>query len=353
MINIDKLSAFIKNGSNKITVSPDDLHILSAWSLNTLLGYNCAVKKFMIWKFQSGIEDFRLPMTVLDIERFCLWAGRSFYLVNNHKVNSQTIKKYLSGFKAWHDFHRATYPTVFRDRLKLILKASAKVDATTIKRQKKPPILLRHLVWLTDSLSMGRPKEQAVSELAIIAFWGMARIGELTYLTGDGPLEREYFLLTTDVELIASDTGGYMLLTLLNAKTSTPGKNQTIRLHKLKNMLCPVEAVSRRLIEAGGFEASLFGYYEHGIRFHLTRAVTVGLIQTTLKKGGFDGLLGHSFRVGGASLRSALGVSDSNICVLGQWVLKCYELYIRRYSPDDLEEAKAIIRMLNELWEEI
>ncbi|OAV93348.1 hypothetical protein PTTG_27374 [Puccinia triticina 1-1 BBBD Race 1] len=115
-------------------------------------------------------------------------------------------------------------------------------------------------------------------------------------------------------------------------------------------MLCPIEAVTRRLIEAGGFKTSLFGYYKDGVRHHLTKAVVVSKIQSVLRRGGFDGYLGHSFRVGGASLRFAFKKRIEDICDVGRWKSSCYKLYIRDYSMEDLEEARKILRELKIVW---
>ncbi|KAI7936296.1 hypothetical protein MJO28_015795 [Puccinia striiformis f. sp. tritici] len=45
-------------------------------------------------------------------------------------------------------------------------------------KPKKPPILPTPRVALTNILSLGTPKDRAVSDMAIVAFWGMAKIGE-------------------------------------------------------------------------------------------------------------------------------------------------------------------------------
>jgi hypothetical protein len=99
-----------------------------------------------------------------------------------------------------------------------------------------------------------------------------------------------------------------------------------------------------------GKETSLFGFYRDEDRKHLTRFIAVNPIQLVLRTGGFKGLLGHSFRVGGASLRYALGTPVEEICLLGRWISNCYRLYIREYSTEDKEESKWIIDELNELW---
>jgi hypothetical protein len=78
----------------------------------------------------------------------------------------------------------------------------------------------------------------------------------------------------------------------------------------------------------------------------------VSKIQSKLREGGFEGFLGHSFRVGGVSLRVALGIPIADVCKLGRWQSSCYKLYIRDYSSVDLKQSKRIIKELNDLWVE-
>ncbi|KAI7962121.1 hypothetical protein MJO28_000215 [Puccinia striiformis f. sp. tritici] len=347
-----KLGAFLKNGTNERVITSDDIHILTGWSYNTLLGYNCGIKKFLAWKNVTGSQEFTLPITTKDIELFCLWAGKKHHRINSHNITARTIRKYLSGFKAWHDFHGKTYPALENNRLNLALKASSKVDARGTKMPEKPPIMLNHMVWLANTLVTGSDKDKAILDLAIVAFWGMARMAEITYNVSEGPLDPESSVLTSDVTSLSTRIGTNMYLTVRNVKTAEPGSPQKLVVHSQNNMLCPVQAITRRLIEAKGSKTSLFGYYERGVRQHITRSMAVNKIQSVLRSGGFDGLLGHSFRVGGASLRKALGVTETDICILGRWNSKCYKIYLRPYSVRELEDAQAIIRELNDMWEE-
>ncbi|OAV88931.1 hypothetical protein PTTG_06976 [Puccinia triticina 1-1 BBBD Race 1] len=131
--------------------------------------------------------------------------------------------------------------------------------------------------------------------------------------------------------------------TIRSAKTASPGKPQLIVLSTQRGVLCPVKAVKRRLAKIGTARTSLFGYQLDGQRVHLTRRDAVSRIQQAVAAGGHDIVLGHSFRVGGASLRFALGTSTGDICSLGRWSSACYKLYIRPYSAEDTRRSKVIL----------
>jgi hypothetical protein len=146
-------------------------------------------------------------------------------------------------------------------------------------------------------LALGNKKDRAIRDLAITAFWGIARLAELTYGNKEGPLSRPEALLTTDVQFTKGKETETAWLTLRNAKTCGPGKTQHIQLKEVPNQLCPVAAVKQRLQEAGGTATSLFGYYQEKPRKrqHLTHTKVVTHLQKVWKKGGYKGITGHSF----------------------------------------------------------
>jgi hypothetical protein len=206
------------------------------------------------------------------------------------------------------------------------------------------------MVLLVSNLLNGDALDKAVLDLAIVAFWGMARLSELTYETSSGKIPRPSSLLTSDVKFLPSSNGGRITLEIRGAKTCAPGELQRIQVQSLQNLLCPVQAVSRRLAEAAGVNTSLFGYYSNGDRIHLTKPVVCRRLATIWTTNGCTGITGHSFRVGGTSLRYALGVPTRDIMELGRWTSDCYKLYVREYSPEVKTETLGLFRSLNHCW---
>jgi hypothetical protein len=110
-------------------------------------------------------------------------------------------------------------------------------------------------------------------------------------------------------------------------------------------------AVRRRLGEAKKEDTSLFGYgYGLRGRTHLTKSVVRRVLTTSWNQLGFPDLTGHSFRVGGASLRYAIGVPVEEICRLGRWTSNCYKLYLRVYSKEDIIATLELLRTLELAW---
>ncbi|KAI7933799.1 hypothetical protein MJO28_017451 [Puccinia striiformis f. sp. tritici] len=192
-----KLSTFLKNGTSVRIITTTDAHILRGWSYNTLLGYNCGIKKYLSWKNVTGVQDFTLPMTNSDLEGFCLWAGKKHRMINSHNVNAKTIRKFFKWIQGVARLPWENLPS------------------------KKPPIMLNHMVWLANNLVTGSDRDKAILDLAIVAFWGMARMAEITYYVSEGPLDPESSVLTSDVASLAMGIGTNMYLTVRNAKTAT------------------------------------------------------------------------------------------------------------------------------------
>jgi hypothetical protein len=208
---------------------------------------------------------------------------------------------------------------------------SAKANALVPLNEKKGTVHLKHVVHLTKYLAAGSgPKEEAVFDLAIVAFWGMARLGKLTSPLARDKLDPCTLVFTTGVCCEWKERKATAFLMLRDAKTGKPGKTQLIKPRHLDNLLCLIEAVKRRLAVCKKFVLLiLFNHVgQDGEAIHLTKDTVVKTSGAVWEKGGFQKLTGHLLRVGGASLHFAMGVKTREICRLGCWTSNCYKLYI-------------------------
>ncbi|PLW29396.1 hypothetical protein PCANC_24342 [Puccinia coronata f. sp. avenae] len=247
----------------------------------------------------SKISDFLLkctmPQTISKTDKQVLDSWRESTVTsynaavkkgkNNNKaekITAPSLTKYLHSLKAWHTFHDATYP---------------------------------HHTEQAD----------VAKDLAIVAFWGMARIAELTYMSPTGHIPYKQGLTLNDVEIYPEAT----LLTLHEAKTAKPGKTQTIKLRPRQGPLCPVKAITQRIMAVTDGSTSLFGYYRNSTRTHLTKRRTNKIFSVAWRTLQRPELSGHPFCVGGASLRGALDISVDEIKSLGRWTSDCCQRYIK------------------------
>ncbi|KAA1092629.1 hypothetical protein PGT21_009020 [Puccinia graminis f. sp. tritici] len=287
-----------------------DKHVLNGWSRSTLKSYNSAVRKFLSFKKAHGHPTFILPATENDIYEFCYWAGRTDVDGGENGVLAVTLKKYLQGLKAWHIFHDSPYPTISEKKTALLLKSLSKVEASVPRKEPKKPVLIKHMVSLANDLSSGSLEDAAILDLALVAFWSLARLGELTTDQTDPGRK----ILRSYVSI--DPTGSSATVELKQSKTALPGESQFLQLKGMPNILCPVRALTRCLAACGQYD-HLFGYQTTGGHTSLTKYFVKKRLAAVWTAHGFAGLSGHSFRVGGASFQNALGIPPAQICKVG------------------------------------
>lgn len=340
------MRAFL-SGNGQTPLTHLQLHLLNGWKPNTLNSYNSAVNKFLTFYQEKYEQPFVLPATATDIYEFCITVGRTDFKEYGNKISAKTLTKYLFGLQAWHLFHSKTYPHDTKDTVKVILRASGHADALFPPKPQKPAVLLQHLLALFHSLRQGSQKDLAILDCAIVAFWGLARLAELTYDSRLEPAPWASSVLASDAIRPVGDLS-HVILLVRGAKTAKPGETQRILLNAQPNCLCPVQAVRRRLSSLPTASDALFSYVDNNKqRNNLTRSTVVNRCRDIWKQHGWDTISGHSFRVGGASLCAALGVPHADIKTLGRWTTSCYKLYLREYSNKYLSTPSCIIQMLN------
>lgn len=342
---LHRLKDFLSLGSVSTTPSPLQLHLLRGWRDTTLLSYNAAVQKFKSFLSATDRANWTLPASPEDIYSFCFWSGRTEAGAEEQDVTAKTLAKYLYGIKAWHNYHDVPYPHVSDARVAVLLRACGRQDSLTPAKPRKSAVTLEHLLTLYHTWIDGSQEEKASLDCAIVAFWGMMRLAEVTYTSRSGQPAWICSLLCRDV-MQRSTPSTSLTLAIRGAKTAKAGDTQSVLLNAQPNVLCPVQAVKRRLLQMTSPDDALFAY-EGDERCNLTRSRLVTLCTSVWVKHGWLGLSGHSFRVGGASLRAELGVPHDEIRQLGRWTSDCYKLYLRVYSPEDRAKTHALLSYIN------
>lgn len=342
---LHRITAFLSSGSTVSEPSQLQLHLLRGWRDNTLLGYNAAVKKFKVFLTEQNKLPWTLPASPNDIYEFCFWAGRVEAESQSQDISSTSLKKYLYGIQAWHTYHDQPYPSVANTRVKILLRACGRQDSLTPARPQKAAVQLCHLLLLYHEWINGSEEDLAALDCVLVAFWGMMRLAEVTYDQNSGQPTWINSILCEDV-LHEGSTSTSVTLAVRGAKTAKAGEAQRVLLNAQPNVLCPVLAIKRRLARMCHPKDGLFSYGDVP-RFNLTRSSLVKKCSAIWVAHGHLGLSGHSFRVGGASFRAALGVPHTQIKTLGRWTSDCYKLYLRQYSEEELSKTVTLLHYLN------
>lgn len=339
---------FLKGKAGTTTDDPVKAYILyGSWSTSTLKHYNSGVAKLITFAKTFGIDrEALLPIRPEYLYQFVLWAGPKIPGDNveaeRTSIKSTTIRTYLSGIKAWHLYHDCLYPHDATPRVELLLKTAMKLDLVGGQKIPKNPVLVNHLFVLLEKLTGGNLEDQTIYTVALVAFWGMARLGELLK-SHNAPDQ----VRVKDV--IWDPMGEYASIRIRAAKTAAVGEIQEIHLRRQHSLLDPVSAL-RRLISCtrATKDEDLFSYPVSGreTRRTMTKARAQILLKQVWVKSTKSELTGHSFRVGGASLRWNLGVDLDSIVTIGRWRSKAYQLYLRKYSDKEMEETRQLLEHL-------
>lgn len=154
-----------------------------AWQDGTLKHYNSAVVKLIRFSVVKNVDrSLLLPISEDVLCQFVVWASMKGenLACDDESVKSSTLTAYLAGIKAWHIFHRCDYPHKSDTVVKKLLQASKRVEARFAEvQQKRPPVLVSDLVNLANSVSMKSEQQVVLATIALVAFWGTARLGEL------------------------------------------------------------------------------------------------------------------------------------------------------------------------------
>lgn len=335
-------------GLNKSESDPEKLHFLrGTWLDGTLRHYNAGVVKLHRFAVVNKVSrGDLLPITKGVVSRFVVWASikEEQWCVKDESVSSKTIRSYLAGIKAWHQFHNHEYPHDVTPRVNLLLRATERLEAKIRDATaKRPPVLVQDLKALLEHETAATSFGLTALAVALCAFWGTARLGDLV---SDEPGKR----IPLWRDLFWSEDGSFVRITILNAKTAQPGELQFIHLQKQPSRLDPV-AVLENLRDSANVKPNhpLFSYAENGIRTVLTKKALMAWCEkvwSPSKSSSGKPMTGHSFRIGGASLRWNLGSSKDEVMEAGRWKSDSYKLYLRKYSPQVLRKSKQTLRDL-------
>ncbi|KAI7953737.1 hypothetical protein MJO28_006284 [Puccinia striiformis f. sp. tritici] len=230
MLQLEKLTLLLRNSTQEVPITPQHHYFLRSYSWNSLVGFNTAIKKFLKFMVSIHRPPFVLPIGEDDLYEFCFWAGGDEEKKTGQAIAASTLEKYIHAISVWRLLHKAKYPEEAEKRVRILLRSSVKSDALVPAKTKKGTVHLKHMVHLVEVLANGSPEEQAILDLAISAFWGMAWLAEVTYQFASGTPERSISVLTSDVTSESTNGKTKIKIVLRSAKTAKPGEIQYLQL---------------------------------------------------------------------------------------------------------------------------
>lgn len=314
-----------------------------AWGDGTLKSYNSGVVKLHRFAKVKKVEKSQLlPISSTLIKQFVVWASMRDVedAKEDESVKSSTLKAYVAGIKAWHMYHDEVYPSQVDEAVRTLLRATRTVEARASEVEKKrPPVLLADLVTLMEVLPGRGETGLAMLTVALVAFWGTARLGELISDNEKKCLPRWY-------DLEWNKERSQVSITIYNAKTAKPGELQYILLDRQNSLVDPVSILEEWFaFRPWKLSEEIFLVLVNGKRKQAT-INQLRSIWNEKRPKSKQMLHGHSFRIGGALLRWNLGAGRDEVKRCGRWASNAYLVYLRKFSDKDLEKTKKLLHDL-------
>ncbi|KAI0765533.1 hypothetical protein BC629DRAFT_1249024, partial [Irpex lacteus] len=248
--------------------------------------------------------------------------------------SASAAKNYFAGVRAWHIIHR--YRWTFDGPLFTTLLNAAKASAPKeSKAPKKEPYTLAVLEALFRVLDLNSSRDAAVAAAASIAFYSLARAGELTV--------RSLKEFDPKVHVTTSNLGEdrdrffHDVTTLRIPRTKVAIDGQTICWAKQDGLTDPYAALENHLrINKPEPHEHLFTHWAvtpgKSKKVPLTIKALRARLKTAAITANVKALQGHTFRVGGTLEYLLRGVPFEVVKSHGRWKGEAFQLYLRRHA---------------------
>ncbi|KAJ6503410.1 hypothetical protein C8R47DRAFT_940385, partial [Mycena vitilis] len=131
--------------------------LYASWAEKSSASYAAGLLRYhQFCDFCKTPERDRMPASHLLLTSF----------ISHHvsTVGGGTVKSWMSGVKAWHDFCGA--PWHGEDRWVELARRTANKEGTAFKREQRPPVTIEHMIALRAVLNLSNPEDAAIWAIA-------------------------------------------------------------------------------------------------------------------------------------------------------------------------------------------
>lgn len=182
--------------------------------------------------------------------------------------------------------------------------------------------------------------------MALVTFWGTARLGELISDNQKNRLQRWD-------NLEWAEDKSHVNINIHNAKTAKPGEIQQIYLRRQKSVLDPVSMLEEWFaVRPRKPTDEFFSIWVDDKKKRLGKQLTINYLQSVWNNRRPKGkklLHGHLFRIGGASLWWNLGLDRDEVKRCGRWASSAYMICLPKFSSRELDRTCKLLQDL--VWE--
>ncbi|KAJ7220175.1 hypothetical protein GGX14DRAFT_532819 [Mycena pura] len=288
----------------------------------SLSTYAAGLLRFTQWCDARNIpEHLRMPADPFLLVCFTASVAGS--------ASGACAKNWLNGLAYWHHINLAPW----HGDAECVSKALRSVVKKGIKFKRPPrgPVTVEHLRFLRSRLDISSPRGAAFWALALCAFWGCRRLGELTLETLKA-FDASHNV-SRNTKITRSQQSGREVVSIHLPWTKTTGvRGGTLIITATDDDLCPVRALHNHFSVnvLPDHNTPLFAFRAGADWKPIVKAEFLVFITSVFRDGNLEQVFGHSFRIGGSVHLLCDGVEPEIVMKIGGWSSTCFLIYWRR-----------------------
>ncbi|TFY58121.1 hypothetical protein EVJ58_g6608 [Rhodofomes roseus] len=272
-------------------------------------------------------ERERAPARDATIQLFVATLAGSY--------NGDTIRNYVYGVRAWHIVHGVPWHRN-KDELDTLLRAALKLTPAVSQRKPRRPWTVAFLTAIRPHLRIDEPLGAAVWACAVVGFYSIARLGELTVPTLQG--FKASLHVTREQLRPETDRAGHSVWALKLPTTKSSPSGESLSFAKQDGATDPEAALAAHFrINKPRPDQALFTFIhtDRAMRKRqrvLTKDEFVKAIAAAAQSAAIDPLQGHGMRIGGTLEYLLRGIPFDVVKTMGRWKSEAFQLYLRKHA---------------------
>lgn len=296
-----------------------------AYATNTRNVYGTGLFTFHFFcDLKNVSEEHRAP-----VNRTVLAAFIAF-LIGTY--GGSAIRNYVYGIRAWHIIHGIPW-VINEHEVKTLFDASNKLAPQDSKKKAKEPWTIEYLEEICKALVPNDPKDAAILACLTTAFWGAARLGEVT-IPNLNAFKPSIHVKRSNVKLVETDRSGCSQMTIFLPWTKAAKENgEEISWAKQDGITDPSAAFENHLkVNNPPPDAHLFSH-KHGKSMRpMTRLIFLNRIHKIVAERNMEKLPGHGIRVGATLEYLLRGIPFDVVKTKGRWKSEAFRSYLRKHA---------------------
>ena len=292
---------------------------------NTRNTYGTGLLVFHIFCDHKNIEEeHRAPVNSTVIASFISTLAGTY--------GGSTIRNYVYGIRAWHIIHGAEWKMI-ETEVEALLKASIKMSPKEARKKEKEPWMVEYLTKICENLSTSDPKDVAIHACLTTAFWGTARLGEVTVPRLDS-FDPTIHIKISNVQQDVQDRNDLEETVIFIPWTKVAReKGENIFWAKQNGIVDPKNALANHIkINNPPEENHLFAF-KHGEGMRpMTRSIFLTRVGKIASECGLPKLPGHGIRIGSTLEYLLRGVPFDVVKAKGRWQSEAFKGYLRKHA---------------------